>query len=243
MNRSGDMNAPFIQRRLRELRNRDRAKVLRRFFKTGPGEYGEGDVFLGIQVPVLRKIAKEYEGLPLHEVQSLLESPVHETRLLSLLLLVRAYNQGNSTMKRRIYLLYVNNTEHINSWDLVDISAEHIVGAYLKDKSRNPLYRLAKSHHVWDRRIAIVSTFHFIKQKEYKETLQIAGLLLSDVEDLIHKAVGWMLREIGKRDRKTEEDFLIRHYRSMPRTMLRYAIERFPETLRKKYLRGEMQAV
>lgn len=234
------MNARVIQKRLKKLQNRHKADVLKRFFKTGPGEYGEGDIFLGIQVPVLRKIAKEYEDLPLKEVQELLASPVHEERLLSLLLLVRAYTKGNNTMKRRIYLLYLNNSQHINSWDLVDISAEHIVGAYLRDKSRNTLYRLAKSHLIWNRRIAMIATFYFIKQNEDKETLKIARLLLSDEEDLIHKAVGWMLREVGKRDQRTEEDFLAQHYKNMPRTMLRYAIERFPEPLRMKYLRGEM---
>ena len=234
------MNARVIQKRLKKLRNRHKAEVLRRFFKTGPGEYGEGDIFLGIQVPVLRKIAKEYEGLPLQEVQELLVSPVHEERLLSLLLLVRAYTKGNNTMKRRIYLLYINNIQYINSWDLVDISAEHIVGAYLRHKSSNTLYRLAKSHLIWNRRIAMIATFHYIKQNEFKETLKIAQLLLSDEEDLIHKAVGWMLREVGKRDQRTEEDFLAQHYNNMPRTMLRYAIERFPEPLRMKYLRGEM---
>ena len=234
------MNARLIQHRLKKLRNRHTAEVLRRFFKTGPGEYGEDDIFLGIQVPVLRKIAGEYEDLPLHEVKELLTSPVHEERLLSLLLLIRAYTNGTNRRKRRIYMLYLNNVHHINSWDLVDISAEHIVGAYLRDKSRNTLYRLAKSHRIWSRRIAMLATFHFIKQGEFNETLKVAGLLLSDKEDLIHKAAGWMLREVGKRDQRTEEDFLARHYKSMPRTMLRYAIERFPEPLRTKYLRGEV---
>jgi 3-methyladenine DNA glycosylase AlkD len=211
-----------------------------RFFKTGPGEYGEGDIFLGIQVPVLRKISREYERLPLPEVQTLLASPVHEERLLSLLLLIRAYTKGNSITKRKVYMLYLKNSQHINNWDLVDISAAHIVGAYLKDKSRYTLYRLAQSHLIWDRRIAIIATFHFIKQNEFRETLKIARLLLSDKEDLIHKAVGWMLREVGKRDQKTQEDFLKKHYKNMPRTMLRYAIERFPEPLRRKYLKGTM---
>ena len=234
------MNARVIQKRLKRLQNGHKAEILMRFFKTGPGEYGEGDIFLGIQVPVLRKISKEYERLPLPEVQTLLASPVHEERLLSLLLLIRAYTKGNSITKRKVYMLYLKNSQHINNWDLVDISAAHIVGAYLKDKSRTTLYRLAQSHLIWDRRIAIIATFHFIKQNEFRETLKIARLLLSDEEDLIHKAVWWMLREVGKRDQKTQEDFLKKHYKNMPRTMLRYAIERFPEPLRRKYLKGTM---
>jgi 3-methyladenine DNA glycosylase AlkD len=240
MKRSGYMNARVIQKRLRKLQDRQKAELLRRFFKTGPGEYGEGDIFLGIQVPALRKIAREYEGLPLHEMQELLGSPVHEERLLSLILLVRAYPKGDDKMKRKIYMFYLRNTKHINNWDLVDISAEHIVGAYLRDKTRNTLYRLVQSRLIWNRRIAMLATFHFIKQNEYNDTLKIARLLLSDKEDLIHKAVGWMLREVGKRDQKTEEEFLREHYKSMPRTMLRYAIERFPEPLRMKYLRGKI---
>ncbi len=228
-----------IRKKLQQLGSKEKAKVLQRFFKTGPGEYGEGDVFIGVRVPDLRKLVKEYQDITIKEVMQLLRSSIHEERLFALLILVSKYSKGNETVKKRIYELYLQNTKFINSWDLVDGSAQHIVGAFLIDKSKEPLYRLAKSNSLWVRRIAILSTFHFIKHDNYSETLKISKILLTDEQDLIHKAVGWMLREIGKRHISTEEIFLKKYYKRMPRIMLRYAIEKFPESKRKKYLRGD----
>ncbi len=229
-----------IQRKLQELGSREKATVLQRFFKTGPGEYGEGDVFVGVKVPELRKLAKEYQEITVKGVKQLLKSPIHEERLLALLILVRKYSKGNETEKKRIYELYLKNTQFINNWDLVDISSHHIIGAFLVDKSKEPLYSLAKSMNLWERRISIISTFYFIKHDKYAETLKISEILLMDEQDLIHKAVGWMLREIGKRHIPTEEKFLRKHYKRMPRTMLRYAIEKFPEDKRQGYLKGKI---
>jgi 3-methyladenine DNA glycosylase AlkD len=229
-----------INERLQILGDPQRAQVLQRFFKTGPGEYGEGDIFLGIRVPEIRKLARQYQSLTLAEALQLLQSPIHEARLLSLLILVRAYRHGDASQQEQIYDSYLQNTRFIKSWDLVDLSAEHIVGAHLRHVSRTPLHALAGSDLIWKRRIAVMATFHYVKQGEFSETLHIAAMLLHDLEDLIHKAVGWMLREIGKRDRTVEEGFLKKHYKSMPRTMLRYAIEKFPEDLRQRYLKGEL---
>lgn len=228
-----------IRKKLQQLGSEEKAKVLQRFFKTGPGEYGEGDVFIGVRVPNLRKLVKEYQDITIKEVMQLLKSSIHEERLFALLILVSKYSKGNETLKKRIYELYLQNTKFINSWDLVDGSAQHIVGAFLMDKSKEPIYRLAKSNSLWERRIAILSTLYFIKHDNYSETLKISKILLTDEQDLIHKAVGWMLREIGKRHISTEEMFLKKYYKRMPRTMLRYAIEKFPESKRKKYLRGD----
>jgi len=232
------MTVRKIRRKLQQLGSKDKAKVLQKFFKTGPGEYGEGDVFIGVRVPDLRRLVKEYQDITIKEVVQLLSSMIHEERFFALLILVSKYSKGDETVKKRIYELYLQNTQFINSWDLVDGSAQHIVGAYLMDKGKKPLYLLAKSKNLWERRIAILSTFHFIKHDNYAETLKISKILLSDEQDLIHKAVGWMVREIGKRHMLTEEIFLKKHYKRMPRTMLRYAIEKFPESKRQKYLRG-----
>jgi 3-methyladenine DNA glycosylase AlkD len=229
-----------IHGKLRNLGNAEKAKILRGFFKTGPGGYGEGDVFLGITVPVLRKLAKGYSDLDDQSVVKLLQSAIHEERLLSLLILIRKYCRGADKEKKKIYGMYLRNTPHINNWDLVDLSAEHIVGHFLMKRSKQPLHKLAKSSSLWERRIAIMATFHLIKQRQYTETLKIAKILMADEEVLIHKAVGWMLRETGKRDLEAEEEFLKKHYKKMPRTMLRYAIERFPEEKRKRYLNGEI---
>ena len=229
-----------IRARLRKLGTKQRAEVSQRFFKTGPREYGEGDIFLGITVPDIRKLAKEYQDLSPAETIQLLQSTIHEERLLALLLLVRTYARGDGHTKKRIYELYLKNTRHVNNWDLVDASAEHIVGSFLMGKNKKSLYVLAQSSDLWERRIAIMATFHFIKRNEFAETLKIARMLLSDTEDLIHKAVGWMLREVGKRHLQSEERFLKEHYKKMPRTMLRYAIERFPEAKRQRYLKGEI---
>ncbi|MBU1161244.1 MAG: DNA alkylation repair protein [Proteobacteria bacterium] len=234
------MTIQKIKERLKQLANKEKAEVLQRFFKTGPGEYGEGDVFLGIKVPDLRKVAKDFQDISTEDVIVLLESAIHEERLLALLVLVRKYVKGNETAKNKIYRLYLKKTKFINSWDLVDGSAHHIVGDYLMDKNKAPLYRLAKSEDLWERRIAMLATFYFIKHGKYEETLKIARILLTDREDLIHKAVGWMLREIGKREMIFEEMFLKQHYKEMPRTMLRSAIEKFPEPKRQKYLKGEI---
>lgn len=216
------------------------AAVSRRFFKTGPGEYGEGDLFRGIRVPVLRVLVKEYQSMSLQEVERLLGSAFHEDRLLALLILVRLYSRGDETSREEIYRLYLKSTRFVNNWDLVDSSAEHVVGAHLRDRSRAPLRRLVKSEDLWERRVAILATFHYIKRGEFQETLVIARALLSDREDLIHKAVGWMLREVGKRDPRAEEQFLKEHYKRMPRTMLRYAIEKLPAEERRRYLKGDV---
>lgn len=234
------MGVKEIQKRLRDLGDHKKAKVLQKFFKTGPGEYGEGDVFLGISVPQLRKLAKEYQGITSKEVERLLKSSIHDERLLSLLILVLKYSKGDHAEKKRIYEFYLKNIRYVNNWDLVDGSAQYIVGAYLMDKGKKPLYLLAQSKSLWARRIAIMSTFHFIRHNIFTETLKISELLLSDQEDLIHKAVGWMLREVGKRHMPTEEAFLKEHYKDMPRTMLRYAIEKFPESKRQRYLKGKI---
>jgi len=229
-----------ILARLEHLGNPERAQVHQRFFKTGPGEYGEGDVFLGIRVPETRKLAREYGNLALPEVAELLQSPLHEARHLALFILVRAYGRGDTAIQERIYYLYLHNTRFINNWDLVDTSAEHIVGPWLRHKSKAPLHALAASELVWERQIAIMATFHYIKKGEFNPTLRIAEFLLTDEHDLIHKATGWMLREIGKRNLSIEVSYLHAHYRQMPRTMLRYAIEKFPEGIRQQYLRGDI---
>ena len=232
------MTVRAIQQHLEALGDPEKAAHAQRFFKTGPGQYGEGDVFRGIRVPVLRKLAKDYQHLPLAETVALLQSPFHEDRLLALLILVRAFSKGDDAVKKTIYDLYLKHTRWINNWDLVDASAHKIVGPFLMDRSKAPLYRLARSASLWERRIAIIATFHFIGHHHFEDTLAISEILLGDGEDLIYKAVGWMLREVGKRNLDAEEGFLQQHYRSMPRTMLRYAIERFPEPRRQGYLKG-----
>jgi 3-methyladenine DNA glycosylase AlkD len=234
------MTLQMIKKRLEQVANKEKAEVLQRFFKTGPGEYGEGDVFIGVKVPDLRKIAKDFRDIVTKDVIVLLESAVHEERLLALLILVGKYAKGDETAKKEIYKLYLDKTKFINNWDLVDVTAHHIVGDYLMNKNKDPLYSLARSEDLWERRIAIMATFYFIRNERYEDTLKIAKTLLNDKEDLIHKAVGWMLREIGKRDMISEEIFLKQHYKEMPRTMLRYAIEKFPEYKRQKYLKGKI---
>ena len=228
-----------IMKKLRELSDSDIAAHSQRFFKTGKGEYGEGDKFLGIRVPTIRKCVREYRAISLEDTLKLLKSSFHEARLLALLILVAKYSSTNgSTEQDAIYRSYLNHTKFINNWDLVDCSAEYIVGAHLFFKDRKPIYRLVRSRNLWERRIGVMSTFHFIKREDFSETLAIAELLLYDKEDLIHKAVGWMLREVGKRNRNVEEKFLAKHYKEMPRTMLRYAIEKLPESERLAYLHG-----
>ena len=225
-----------IHRELNRRSDPTRAAALQRFFKTAPGEYGEGDRFLGLTVPAVRAVAARYQSLPLRDVEALLQSPWHEERLLALVILVRQYERETPAGRGAIYRLYRRNIDRINNWDLVDCSAGRIVGAHLCAGSRAGLQRLARSSSLWERRIAVVATGFYIGRGEFDETLRIARLLLDDPHDLIHKAVGWMLREVGKRNRAVEEKFLRQHASRMPRTMLRYAIERFPERLRRRYL-------
>ena len=214
------------------------ATTLQRFFKIGPGQYGEHDRFRGIRVPVLRELSRTFSSLSLAETLELLQSKWHEDRLLALLLLVARFRARDEIERAEIYRVYLANTEMINNWDLVDSSAPQIVGAFLRDKSRQPLRQLARSTDLWERRIAIIATFDFIRHDDFGETLQIARMLVGDREDLIHKAVGWMLREVGQRDAAVERRFLDEHAARMPRVMLRYAIEKFPEAERQKYLRA-----
>lgn len=230
-----------IRKRLRNEASNEVAAISRRFFKTAPGEYGDGDEFLGIKIPVLRRLTREFRAAGEDEVRELLQSSFHEERMFALLLLMQRYAGADEHEREALYRLYLGSTARINNWDLVDVSAPHIVGQYLQLRSREVLRQLAASQNLWERRIAIVSTLHFIRRNDFSDTLQIAEMLLHDHHDLIHKAVGWMLREVGKRDQAVEETFLKVHYRTMPRTMLRYAIERFPEILRQQYLHGEVR--
>lgn len=228
-----------IIRQLHKLGNPAIAAHAQRFFKTGKGEYGEGDQFLGIRVPTIRKCVTKYRAIPLADILELLKSPWHEARLLALLILVTQYSSKNGPAEQgAIYRFYLNHTNYINNWDLVDCSAEHIVGARLFGRARTPIYRLARSRSLWERRIGVMATFHFVKKNDFADTLAVAELLLPDQEDLIHKAAGWMLREVGKRNPNAEKKFLAKNYRKMPRTMLRYAIERLPENERQAYLQG-----
>jgi 3-methyladenine DNA glycosylase AlkD len=234
------MNYQEIISELNKLADAKIAKDSQRFFKTEKGEYGYGDKFLGIRVPVLRKIAKSCQDITITEIKKLIKSEFHEIRLLALVILVNQYSQANEEKKEIIYKLYLKHTKYINNWDLVDISAHHIVGAWLADKDRSILYKLVTSTKLWERRITIMSTFFFIKNGEFIDALKLSKILINDSEDLIHKAVGWMLREIGNRDQKEEEKYLKQHYKQMPRTMLRYSIEKFSKERRQKYLKGNV---
>ncbi|MDA8242263.1 MAG: DNA alkylation repair protein [Nitrospiraceae bacterium] len=225
---------------LQHLADPEKARILSRFFKTGKGQYGEGDVFLGIVVPKQRAVAKKYLELPLSDIHRLLSSKIHEHRLVALLILVNKYKKTDQEGKGEIADFYLKHTKYINNWDLVDISAPNIPGDYLLDKDRSVLYRLARSGNIWERRISVLSTLAFIRENDFADTLRVSEILLRDDHDLIHKAVGWMLREVGKRDLQTEEDFLKKHYRRMPRTMLRYAIERFEEKKRRFFLDNDL---
>jgi 3-methyladenine DNA glycosylase AlkD len=234
------MNYEEVNKYLLSLANPKIAEHSQHFFKTGEGEYGFGDKFLGIRVPVLRQTVKNFNASPLNVVIKLLNSKYHEIRLFALFLLVFQFSKADADGQEKIYRLYLKNTRHINNWDLVDSSAHQIVGGFLIDKDKSILHDLAKSDSLWERRIAIISTYLFIKKNNFRETLQISKLLLNDSEDLIHKAVGWMLREVGNRDKPKEIAFLKTHYKKMPRTMLRYAIEKFSKEERQKYLRGKV---
>jgi 3-methyladenine DNA glycosylase AlkD len=234
------MSVQPIQKKLRSLGNKEIAQHSQRFFKTGKGEYGEGDHFLGIRVPVLRNLVRTSNTLNTRQILDLLTSNYHEERLFALLWLVDRFNKANELERSQIYGLYLDHTRYINNWDLVDSSASQIVGSYLIDKDREPLYELARSASLWERRISIISTGSFIRNRDFQDALKISELLLNDDQDLIHKAVGWMLREIGKRDPDVEKSFLKTRYQQMPRTMLRYAIERFPDAERKAYLQSRI---
>jgi len=231
-----------VQRQLRALASPEVARIMQGFFKTGKGEYGEGDVFLGIKVPVLRALAKQQRDTGLDRVQTLLGSAYHEERLFALLLLMQYYAGADEDGKQAAYDLYLANTQRINNWDLVDTSAPHIVGRHLENRPRKVLHKLARSALLWERRIALVATFHFIRRHDFGDTLRIAEMLLDDRHDLIHKAAGWMLREVGRRDQTQLDAFLRSHYSRLPRTTLRYAIERFPAELRLRYLYGDFPA-
>jgi 3-methyladenine DNA glycosylase AlkD len=229
-----------LKKEIKKNANPQKAELLQRFFKTGPGQYGEGDIFLGIMVPVQRSIVKKFKELSLIDVKELLNSRIHEERLIALLILVEQYKKGDEQKKEDIFTFYHLHRKRINNWDLVDLTAHIISGSYLMNKDKSLLYKLAESKNIWERRIAVISTFHFIKNNIFNDALGIAEILLNDKHDLIHKAVGWMLREIGNRDINTEEGFLEKNYKKMPRTMLRYAIEKFPEKKRLAYLKGNI---
>jgi 3-methyladenine DNA glycosylase AlkD len=233
-----------LEKRLQEAADPERAKNSQWFFKTGPGQYGEGDVFIGLTGPEMRKIAKEFSGLSIIDIQKLLDDEVHEKRQIGLLILYERYKKAckekNENSKKEIFEFYLKNAKknNINNWDLVDISAPHIIGNYLLDKNREILYKLAISENLWEKRIAIISTAAFIRNNEFDDCLKISKMLLGDKHDLIHKAVGWMLREVGKKDQRLLELFLKENYQNLPRTALRYAIEKFEEGRRKRFLRG-----
>jgi 3-methyladenine DNA glycosylase AlkD len=226
-----------VRARLRPLADARIAAASQRFFKLRPGEYGYGDRFLGIRVPTLRKVAREFRAVPLAVAFALLRSPFHEERLLALFMLVDRYARGTAAEQQRIYERYLKHVpKHVNNWDLVDSSAPYIVGAHLEQRDRSVLYELARSPHLWSRRVALLATFSFIRRGSFDDTLALAEIVLDDREDLIHKATGWMLREVANRDRAAAEAFLRRHGHRMPRTMLRYAIERYPDAVRRAYL-------
>ena len=231
-----------ILKEIYSYKDNDRAKILSGFFKTRVGEYGEGDIFLGLVVPISRKIALKHKDISLKEIDSLLKNKVHEIRLISILILVHRYERGTMEQKKTIVEFYLKNTKYINNWDLVDLSAHYILGDYLLDKNnfkkhKNLLLKLADSNNLWEQRIAIVSTFAFIRNGDIKWTFKIAKIFLNHKHDLIHKATGWMLREAGKRNVKELRKFLDANLFKIPRMMLRYSIEKFPEKVRLKYLR------
>lgn len=230
-------SAALLRRDLRFVAIKEKALVYASFFKTGKGEYGEGDKFLGVTVPKQRVIAKKYSDLALLEISSLLESPIHEERLVALIILVSQYAKGDMVSQKKIYDFYLAHTTQINNWDLVDSSAQYIVGEYLLKRDRKMLYLLVRSKSLWERRIAIIATWAFIKRGDFADIFAITELLLSDKHDLIHKALGWMLREVGKRDEAALEEFLVKHIKVLPRTTLRYAIERFGSQKRIQYLK------
>lgn len=232
------MKLKNLRKVVRDNANEKHAETMQWFFKTGKGEYGEGDKFVGIKVPVQRQIAKKFLDLENEDLKILLNSKIHEERLIALLILVDKYQKATDKIKGKVYKFYLRNSKKINNWDLVDLSAPKIMGEHLLKNDKQILFKFARSKKLWERRIAIISTYTFIKNKQFKTTLQISDILLNDDHDLIQKAVGWMLREVGKKDLVLLERFLKVRYKKMPRTMLRYSIEKFPEKKRKKYLKG-----
>jgi 3-methyladenine DNA glycosylase AlkD len=228
------MNLSNLKKEIRSIASPEKAKVYQWFFKTGPGQYGEGDVFIGLTMPQVHSLVKKYNALPFPEIQKLLQSKIHEERSIALLILVKNYPNN----PEKIYDFYLQNTKYINNWDLVDLTAHKVVGRHLENRDRKILYKLAKSKSLWERRISIISTFWFHKEKDFKDSMALAEILVQDHHDLMHKAVGWVLREVGKSDLALLEKFLKKHCKTMPRTMLRYSIEKFPEEKRQKYLKG-----
>jgi len=238
------MNHNKIKQVLNKLANKNQATNLSHFFKTGPGQYGEGDKFLGIKVPQQRIVAKKYyRDATIKEVAELIQSPYHEHRLTGLIILVLKFPHATEAEQKQIYNFYLKNTKYINNWDLVDVTTPSIVGQWLLTHDRKILYKLAKSKLLWNRRIAVLATFSFIRAQQFSEAIKISKILLSDKHDLMHKAVGWMLRETGKRDESELKKFLKKYAGQMPRTMLRYAIEKFPKTKRKYYLNIKAKTV
>ena len=229
-------NLEKLQAELRRLANPEKVEVFKYFFKTGKGQYGEGDTFIGISMPQQREVIKQFKDLTLQEIEAMLQSPIHEFRMSGLLILVNQFKQAKNEKRQEIYDFYLKNIEKINNWDLVDCSCRDIVGAFLFDKDRQKLYELAATNHLWSQRIAMVSTWYFIQKKQFSDTFRLAEMLLSHKHDLMHKAVGWMLREAWKRDDLAVEEFLEEHKKNMPRTALRYAIERMEEPKRRYFL-------
>lgn len=234
------MTADSVKKELRKKINPEKAAFFPRFFKTGKGQYGEGDIFIGVTVPHQRAVAKMFRKLDLNEIADLLASEVHEHRLTGLMILVYQFEYAKvESDKKKLADFYLKQISRVNNWDLVDTSAHYILGAYLFDKDKKMLYTLARSNNLWERRIAIIATYDFIRRKAFDDTFAVAEILLNDSEDLIHKAVGWMLREVGKRNQDIEEKFLKKHYKTMPRTMLRYAIEKFEPQKRAFYMKKD----
>lgn len=229
--------AEDLKRELSLFADFEKANILQRFFKTGKDQYGEGDIFLGIIVPNTRIVAKKFTDLSLPEIKKILYSKIHEERLCALLMLVEKFAMANFKERKSIFNFYIKNAKQVNNWDLVDLSAPKIAGEYLLNKPKDILYKFAISKNLWEKRISIISTLTFIKNKKYNDTFKIANILMNDKHDLIHKAVGWMLREVGKKSLEDEEIFLDKNYKKMPRTMLRYAIEKFSAEKRMKYLK------
>jgi len=234
------MTAEELKNDLKFLANFEHANNLQWFFKTGKGQYGEGDVFIGVKVPQIRKVSNRYSGLLLSEIKKLLYSRIHEERLCAFLILVEKFKNADEVEKKKIFDFYIKNAKRANNWDLVDLSCPKIVGEYLLNKNKSILYKFAISNNLWEKRISIISTYTFIKNKKFADSFKLAKILMNDKHDLIHKAVGWMLREVGNRNQVEEEKFLKKYYKKMPRTMLRYAIEKFEENKRVAYLKSRI---
>lgn len=226
-----------LRKDLQKLSNKKRASDMQKFFKTGEGEYAYGDVFIGLTVPQSRKVAEKYKDISFEDLYKLIRSEIHEERFIALLVLVNNF-RADEMLQRRIYEFFMKNIKFVNNWDLVDLSADKIVGGYLIDKPKHVLYKLASSKNMWERRIAMIATYNFIKNEMFDDAIGIAEKLIEDDNDLIQKAVGWMLREVGKRNKSIEEAFLKKHHKEMGRTALRYSLEKFPEDSRKEYMLG-----